>query len=74
VLLRHVARVRTGVSEEPSASTIRMTRIGELETTLAVTSNRLRCEEILIKTNAIPRSPILVKLMMKPQIVQLLLN
>jgi hypothetical protein len=39
-MLRHVALVRTDVSEEPSASFIRVTRIGELETTLAVTSNR----------------------------------
>jgi hypothetical protein len=32
--------VRTDVSEELSASFIRVTRIGELGTTLAVTSNR----------------------------------
>jgi hypothetical protein len=38
--LRRVALVRTDVSEEPSASFIRVTRIGELGTTLAVTSNR----------------------------------
>jgi hypothetical protein len=38
--LRHVALVRTDVSEERSASFIRVTRIGELVTTLAVTSNR----------------------------------
>jgi hypothetical protein len=38
--LRRVALVRTDVSEEPSASSIRVTRIGELGTTLAVTSNR----------------------------------
>jgi hypothetical protein len=31
------ALVRTDVSEEPSASFIRVTRIGELGTTLAVT-------------------------------------
>jgi hypothetical protein len=36
-----VALVRTDVSEELSASIIRVTRIGELGTTLAVTSNRL---------------------------------
>jgi hypothetical protein len=35
-----LALVRTDVSEELSASFIRMTRIGELGTTLAVTSNR----------------------------------
>jgi hypothetical protein len=39
-LLRHVALVRTDVSEELKASFIRMTRIGELGTTLTVTSNR----------------------------------
>jgi hypothetical protein len=39
-LLRRVALVRTDVSEELSASFIRGTRIGELGTTLAVTSNR----------------------------------
>jgi hypothetical protein len=38
-MLRHVALVRTDVSEEPSASFIRVTRIGELGTTLAATSN-----------------------------------
>jgi hypothetical protein len=32
--------VRTDVSEELSASFIRVTRIGELRTTLALTSNR----------------------------------
>jgi hypothetical protein len=32
--------VKTDVSEELSASFIRVTRIGELETMLAVTSNR----------------------------------
>jgi hypothetical protein len=38
-LLRRVALVRTDVSKETSASFIRVTRIGELRTTLAVTSN-----------------------------------
>jgi hypothetical protein len=59
-MLRRVALVRTDVSEEPNASFIRMTRIDELGTTLAVTSHRrtLRClvwqEElgILIKLNS----------------------
>jgi hypothetical protein len=37
-----VALVRTDVSEELSASFIRLTRIDELRTTLAVTSKRLR--------------------------------
>jgi hypothetical protein len=39
-MLGRVALVRTDVSEELSASFIRVTRIGELATTLAVTSNR----------------------------------
>jgi hypothetical protein len=39
-MLRCVAGVRADVSEELSASFIRVIRIGELGTTLAVTSNR----------------------------------
>jgi hypothetical protein len=39
-MLRRVAPERTNVSEEFSASFIRVTRIGELGTTLAVTGNR----------------------------------
>jgi hypothetical protein len=39
-MLRRVARVRTDVPEEPSASSTRVTRIGELGTTQAATSNR----------------------------------
>jgi hypothetical protein len=42
-MLRSVAPVRTEVSEELSASIIRVTRIGEIGTTVAVTSNRPRC-------------------------------
>jgi hypothetical protein len=37
-MLCHMALVRTDVSEELSASFIRVTRIGELGTTLAVIS------------------------------------
>jgi hypothetical protein len=40
-MLRHVALVRIEVSEEISSSIIRETRIGELGTAFAVTSNRL---------------------------------
>jgi hypothetical protein len=40
VMLHRVALVRIDVSEELSASIIRVTRIGELGTTLAVTNNR----------------------------------
>jgi hypothetical protein len=39
-MLRRVALVRTDVSEDLSAAFIRVRRIGELGTTLAVTSNR----------------------------------
>jgi hypothetical protein len=39
-MLRRVALVRTDVSEEPGASFIRVTRIGELGTTQAATGNR----------------------------------
>jgi hypothetical protein len=39
-MLRRVALVRTDVTEELSSSFIRVTRIGELGTTLVVTSNR----------------------------------
>jgi hypothetical protein len=39
-MLRRVALVRTDVSEELGASFIRLTIIGELGTTLAVTINR----------------------------------
>jgi hypothetical protein len=39
-MLRRMALVRTVVSEELSAPFIRATRIGELGTSLAVTSNR----------------------------------
>jgi hypothetical protein len=39
-MLRRVALVRTDVSEELSASFSKVTRIGELGATLAVTSNR----------------------------------
>jgi hypothetical protein len=45
------------VSDEPSASIIRGTRIGELRT-LTVTSNRR-------KTNVVPSSPMFVTLMME---------
>jgi hypothetical protein len=40
-MLRRVALVITDVSEELTASFIRVTRIGELGTTLALTSNRV---------------------------------
>jgi hypothetical protein len=67
-ILRLVALVRTGVSEEISASIIRVTRISELATTLAVTSNlrtlRRNTKHLLVTTNIVPSLPILVTLMM----------
>jgi hypothetical protein len=45
-MLRRLALVRADVSKERIASIIRVTRIGELRTTLAVTSNRSRLRHI----------------------------
>jgi hypothetical protein len=64
-MLHRVALVRTDVSEEHSASFIRVTRLGEVGTTLAVTSNRrtlfLRSvRRLLVTANVVPSSPILV--------------
>jgi hypothetical protein len=70
VMLHRVALLRTDVLEELSASFIRMTRIGELGTTLAVTSNRrtlLRNTssviQLLVAASVVPSSPIRVILM-----------
>jgi hypothetical protein len=41
-MLRHVTLARTDVSEELGTSFIRVTTIGELGTTLAITSNRCK--------------------------------
>jgi hypothetical protein len=67
-----VALVRTDVLEELSASIIRVTRIGELGTTLAVTSNRrtpravfLRSVRRFLVTASVPSSPILVTVMLE---------
>jgi hypothetical protein len=64
-ILRRVALVRTDVSEELSASFIMVTRIDELGTTLAVTSNRrtLRRNILLVTASVVPSSSILVTLM-----------
>jgi hypothetical protein len=68
-MLRRVALVRTDVSEEPSASFISVTRIGELGTTLAATSNRRTLRRntsvrlLLVVASVVPNSPILVTLM-----------
>jgi hypothetical protein len=46
-MLRHVALVRTDVSEDPHASIIWVTRIGELGA-LAVTKQRKYCVHLLL--------------------------
>jgi hypothetical protein len=65
-MLRRVALARTDFSEELSAS-IRLTGIGELGTTLTVTSNRRTLRRnvrlLLVKASVVPSSPILVTLM-----------
>jgi hypothetical protein len=68
-MLRRVALVRTDVSKERSASFIRVTKIDELGTTIAVTSNRrtlvfLRSlRRLLVTASFVPSSSILVTLM-----------
>jgi hypothetical protein len=62
-MLGRVALVRTDVSEELSASFIRVTIIGELGTTLAVNSNRRTQSRLLVTANVVPSSLILVTLM-----------
>jgi hypothetical protein len=65
-MLRRVALIRTDVSKELSAFFIRMTRIGELGTTLAVTSNRRTLRSVrrlLVTASVVPGSSILVILM-----------
>jgi hypothetical protein len=65
-MLRRVVLVRTDVSEELRPSFIRVTRIGELGTTLAVTSNRSKLRSVrrlLVTASVVPSSPILVTLM-----------
>jgi hypothetical protein len=58
-MLRRVALVRTDVTEERSSSIIRVIGIGEVGTTLAVTSNRhtlLRSSETSVLTRATRRN------------------
>jgi hypothetical protein len=69
-MLRRVALVTTDVPEELSAPIIRVTRISEQGTTLAVTSNRrivfLRSmRRLLVTANVVLSSPILVILTME---------
>jgi hypothetical protein len=60
-MLRHVALVRTGVSEEFSASFIRVTTIGELGTTLPWLFLR-SVHRLLVTASVVPSSPIIVTL------------
>jgi hypothetical protein len=62
-MLRRVALVRTEVSEELSASFIRVTRIGELGKTLAVTNILRSVRRLLVTASVVPSSPNLVTLM-----------
>jgi hypothetical protein len=66
-MLRRVALVRTDVSEERSASIIRVTRIGKLGTTLSLTSIVFlrSVHRLLVTANVVPSSSILVTLMME---------
>jgi hypothetical protein len=64
-MIRHVVLVRIEVSEERIASIIRVTRISELETTLAVTNNRSTLRRLLVTANVVPSSQIPVTLMME---------
>jgi hypothetical protein len=66
--------LRTEVLEERIASIIRVTRFGELGATLTVTPTEAYCEEtvtllsllrLLVTTNIVPSSPILVTPMME---------
>jgi ABC-type sugar transport system permease subunit len=72
-MLCHVALVKTDVSEELSASIMRVRRIGELGRTLAVTSNRRTLQRntflrsvrwLLVMASIVPSSHIIVSLMM----------
>jgi hypothetical protein len=68
-MLRSVALVRTDVSEEPNAPFIKVTKIGELGTTQAATSNRRTLvflhsvRRLLVAASVVPSLPILVALM-----------
>jgi hypothetical protein len=67
-ILHRVALVRTDILEELNASFLRVTRIGELGKTLAVSSNRRtlrRNMRRLLVTSNVPSSLILVTLTME---------
>jgi hypothetical protein len=60
-MLRHVTLVRTDVSEERSASFIRVTGIGELGTNTWYFF--AACVRLLVTASVVPSSPIPVALM-----------
>jgi hypothetical protein len=62
-MLRREALVRTDVSEETGASVIRVTRIGGLVKTQAVTRISSQRTRLLVAACVVPSSPILVTLM-----------
>jgi hypothetical protein len=69
-MLRRVALVRTDVSEELSASFLRVSKLGGLGTSLALTSKRRTLQRntssvrrLLVTASVVPSSPILVTLM-----------
>jgi hypothetical protein len=64
-MLRHVAVVRTDVSEELISSIIRVTRIGELGTTLAITVFLRSMLQLQVTANVDPSLAILFKPMME---------
>jgi hypothetical protein len=66
-MLQHVALVRTEVLEELTTSVIKVTRIIELSTTLAVNSNRRTQRVSVVSYANVPISPIFVALMMEAQ-------
>jgi hypothetical protein len=61
-MLRRVALVKPNISEERILSFIRVTRIGELGTTLSVTFFG-GVRRFLVTASVVPSSPILVTLM-----------
>jgi hypothetical protein len=57
-LLRRVTLVRTEVSEEGSASIIRVTRIDEIGTGLAVINKRRTLRRNISTSKVVPTSPV----------------
>jgi hypothetical protein len=64
-MLHREAFVRIEISEECITSIIRVTRIGELRTELAVTSISSQRTSVASYANVVPSSPIRVILMME---------